>query len=229
MRLLRNPVAQYLTLAVAALHRAVGGDLRSSARAWRRDEASADARQLDPRAGPLGGASPRSPAGWSTATPARSTSSTARCSTGCSVGDVRRVKIWRGDGTIVYSDETQLIGAALPARRGRARGPRERRHRGGGLRPLQAREPVRDRAGRPGRGLHPDPRRPRASRCCSRSTTPPTTSSRAAERGVRAVPADHASAALLAMLVHRHADHLGAHPAAHPQRAGSASGCCAPR
>ncbi|MBO0844526.1 MAG: sensor histidine kinase [Nocardioides sp.] len=27
-----------------------------------------------------------------------------------SVGDVRRIKIWRGDGTIVYSDETQLIG-----------------------------------------------------------------------------------------------------------------------
>jgi two-component system, NarL family, sensor kinase len=26
------------------------------------------------------------------------------------VGDVRRIKIWRADGTIVYSDETQLIG-----------------------------------------------------------------------------------------------------------------------
>jgi signal transduction histidine kinase len=26
------------------------------------------------------------------------------------VGDVRRIKIWRGDGTVVYSDETQLIG-----------------------------------------------------------------------------------------------------------------------
>jgi two-component system NarL family sensor kinase len=26
------------------------------------------------------------------------------------VGDVRRIKIWRDDGTIVYSDETQLIG-----------------------------------------------------------------------------------------------------------------------
>jgi signal transduction histidine kinase len=26
------------------------------------------------------------------------------------VGDVRRIKIWRGDGTIVYSDETELIG-----------------------------------------------------------------------------------------------------------------------
>jgi two-component system NarL family sensor kinase len=26
------------------------------------------------------------------------------------VGDVRRIKIWRSDGTIVYSDETQLIG-----------------------------------------------------------------------------------------------------------------------
>jgi signal transduction histidine kinase len=30
------------------------------------------------------------------------------------VGDVRRVKIWRGDGTILYSDETRLIGARYP-------------------------------------------------------------------------------------------------------------------
>ncbi len=30
------------------------------------------------------------------------------------VGDVRRIKIWRGDGTIVYSDETQLIGRRFP-------------------------------------------------------------------------------------------------------------------
>jgi hypothetical protein len=27
------------------------------------------------------------------------------------VGDVRRIKIWRSDGTVVYSDRTQLIGA----------------------------------------------------------------------------------------------------------------------
>jgi two-component system, NarL family, sensor kinase len=30
------------------------------------------------------------------------------------VGDVRRIKIWRSDGTIVYSDETQLIGQRFP-------------------------------------------------------------------------------------------------------------------
>ena len=30
------------------------------------------------------------------------------------VGDVRRVKIWRGDGTILYSDESKLIGAKYP-------------------------------------------------------------------------------------------------------------------
>ena len=30
------------------------------------------------------------------------------------VSDVRRIKIWRGDGTIVYSDETQLIGKRFP-------------------------------------------------------------------------------------------------------------------
>jgi signal transduction histidine kinase len=30
------------------------------------------------------------------------------------VGDVRRVKIWREDGTIVYSDESRLIGARYP-------------------------------------------------------------------------------------------------------------------
>jgi two-component system, NarL family, sensor kinase len=30
------------------------------------------------------------------------------------VPDVRRIKIWRGDGTVVYSDETQLIGKRFP-------------------------------------------------------------------------------------------------------------------
>jgi two-component system, NarL family, sensor kinase len=30
------------------------------------------------------------------------------------VGDVRRIKIWRADGTIVYSDETELIGKRFP-------------------------------------------------------------------------------------------------------------------
>jgi signal transduction histidine kinase len=30
------------------------------------------------------------------------------------VADVRRIKIWRSDGTIVYSDETQLIGKRFP-------------------------------------------------------------------------------------------------------------------
>jgi len=30
------------------------------------------------------------------------------------VGDVRRIKIWRADGTVVYSDETQLIGTRFP-------------------------------------------------------------------------------------------------------------------
>jgi signal transduction histidine kinase len=30
------------------------------------------------------------------------------------VGDVRRIKIWRADGTIVYSDETDLIGERFP-------------------------------------------------------------------------------------------------------------------
>jgi two-component system, NarL family, sensor kinase len=30
------------------------------------------------------------------------------------VGDVRRIKIWRADGTIVYSDETELIGRRFP-------------------------------------------------------------------------------------------------------------------
>ncbi len=32
------------------------------------------------------------------------------------VRDVRRVKIWRGDGTIVYSDEVRLIGERFPLR-----------------------------------------------------------------------------------------------------------------
>ena len=41
------------------------------------------------------------------------------------VGDVQRIKIWTGDGTIVYSDQTRADRRAVRAGRGRARDPRE--------------------------------------------------------------------------------------------------------
>ena len=63
-----------------------------------------------PSCSPARWPSRRSPRVSSTATPAPSTASTGRCCRGCWCGDVRRIKIWREDGTIVYSDETQLIG-----------------------------------------------------------------------------------------------------------------------
>ena len=61
-------------------------------------------------------------------------------------GSLVRVKIWREDGTIVYSDEPRLIGQQFDARRRRTgrfwpSGEQVRR----GERPVEAREPVRDR------------------------------------------------------------------------------------
>ena len=59
------------------------------------------------------------------------------------VDPIVRVKIWSRDGTIVYSDQTELIGSTLRARRGRARGDRPRRRGGRRLGPERAREPLR--------------------------------------------------------------------------------------
>ena len=59
-------------------------------------------------------AEPALPAAWSPATRARWTGSTGPCCDRLLVGDVKRIKIWRRDGTIVYSDTTRLIGSRYP-------------------------------------------------------------------------------------------------------------------
>ena len=71
---------------------------------------------------------------------------------------VVRVKIWDGDGRILYSDEPRLIGSTLPPRQLQARSPRHRRDTRRAEQPRRPGEPVRTRGGQPVRGLPSDPR-----------------------------------------------------------------------
>ncbi len=72
------------------------------------------------------------------------------------VRDVRRVKIWRADGTVVYSDDVRLIGERFPL------GADERdvlAHGGSDAEVSDltpSREPLRGQGRGPGRGVHPD-------------------------------------------------------------------------
>ena len=67
----------------------------------------------------------------------------------------RRVKIWRADGTDRLLRRDQADRRAVPARRRRARGAARRRHRAEVSDLDRAGEPVRDKDGGAGRGLHP--------------------------------------------------------------------------
>ena len=103
---------------------------------------------------------------------------------------IRRLKVFNGDGVIVYSDERSIVGEThpdSPVHPGRARGPHRSQRQGDelrrrrrpplarGLRAAAARR--RGRAERRRRGLPPvragggrrSPRTPAASTCCSRS------------------------------------------------------------
>ena len=72
------------------------------------------------------------------------------------VGDVQRIKIWRSDGTIVYSDETQLIGQRF-ALDDEQRSVLDTGDTEGGLSDLQRREnEFENRGGWAARGVHPD-------------------------------------------------------------------------
>jgi two-component system NarL family sensor kinase len=108
MRLLRNPVVQFLVasfLLFAATWWATG---RLSERAGR-TEAVADARVTTELLA-HSVAEPAIPAGLVSGDPGAIDRFDRRVLSRLLVGDVRRIKIWRADGTIVYSDETQLIG-----------------------------------------------------------------------------------------------------------------------
>ncbi len=112
MRLLRNPVAQYLTLAVLLFIALSVATSILSARVAA-DEASADARALT-RVLARSVAQPAIPRGLVDAEAGAIDKLDREVLDRLLVGDVRRVKIWRGDGTILYSDESKLIGARYP-------------------------------------------------------------------------------------------------------------------
>jgi two-component system, NarL family, sensor kinase len=112
MRWLTNPVAQFLaagfvTLVVVVL---VTGALSRQAAD---EEAVADARAITQVLG-RSVAQPAIPEGLVTGDAAAIDRLDRTVLDRLLVGDVRRIKIWAADGTILYSDRTELIGAVYP-------------------------------------------------------------------------------------------------------------------
>src|SRR5215207_233631 len=112
MRWLTNPVAQFLatgfvTLVVVAV---VTGALSRQAAD---EEAVADARALTQVLG-RSVAQPAIPEGLVTGDAAAIDRLDRTVLDRLLVGDVRRIKVWAADGTVLYSDRTQLIGAVYP-------------------------------------------------------------------------------------------------------------------
>ena len=112
MRWLTNPVAQFLatgfvTLVVVVL---VTGALSRDAAD---EEAVADARALTQVLG-RSVAQPAIPEGLVDGDAAAIDRLDRTVLDRLLVGDVRRIKIWAADGTILYSDRTELIGAVYP-------------------------------------------------------------------------------------------------------------------
>jgi two-component system NarL family sensor kinase len=112
VRLLRNPVAQYLTLAVLLFVALSTATSILSARVAA-TEAEADARSLT-RVLARSVAQPAIPRGLVEGDAGAIDKLDRQVLDRLLVGEVRRVKIWREDGTILYSDETRLIGARYP-------------------------------------------------------------------------------------------------------------------
>jgi signal transduction histidine kinase len=105
-------VAQYLTLAVLLFIALSVATSIFSARVAA-DEASADARALT-RVLARSVAQPAIPRGLVEGDAGAIDKLDREVLDRLLVGDVRRVKIWREDGTILYSDESKLIGARYP-------------------------------------------------------------------------------------------------------------------
>ena len=154
-----------------------------------------------PRCWPARWPSRRSRPAWSTASREPSTGSTGSLRSDSRVGDVRRIKIWAADGTIVYSDEARLIGETFAL----GEDELEVLMNGG----TEAEVSDLDRAGEPLRAR----RRAAWSRSTRRSTTPEGepllfeayfsdgADRRAPGAGDRAVPADHPRRAGLLVVV----------------------------
>ncbi len=112
MRYAKNPVAQFLAAGLVVLVVVVIGTLQLSRRAAA-EEALNDARtttELLARSV----AEPAIPRGLVDGDPGAVDRFDRTVLRRLIVGDVQRIKIWRRDGTIVYSDQTRLIGSRYP-------------------------------------------------------------------------------------------------------------------
>lgn len=112
MRWLSNPVAQFLAAGLVTLVTVV---LVTSAlsRQAADEEAVADARALTQVLG-RSVAQPEIPAGLVDGDAAAIDRLDRTVLDRLLVGDVRRIKVWAADGTVLYSDRTELIGAVYP-------------------------------------------------------------------------------------------------------------------
>jgi two-component system NarL family sensor kinase len=108
MRALRNPMVQFLVASFLLFGATWWATGMLSERAGR-SEAVADARVTTELLA-HSVAEPAIPPKLVTGDPGAIDRFDRRVLSRLMVGDVRRIKIWRADGTIVYSDETQLIG-----------------------------------------------------------------------------------------------------------------------
>ncbi len=112
MRYAKNPVVQFLAAGLVVLVLVVLGSVELSRRAAA-DEATNDARattELLARSV----AEPAIPRGLVDGDPGAVDRFDRTVLRRLLVGEVQRIKIWRPDGRIVYSDETRLIGSTYP-------------------------------------------------------------------------------------------------------------------
>jgi two-component system NarL family sensor kinase len=112
VRYAKNPVAQFLAAGLVVLVVVVVGTLQLSRRAAA-DEAINDARSTTELLA-RSVAEPAIPRGLVDADPGAVDRFDRTVLRRLLVGDVQRIKIWRADGVIVYSDQTDLIGSRYP-------------------------------------------------------------------------------------------------------------------
>ena len=112
MQLIKNPVAQFLAAGFVVLVAVVAGTGELSSRAAT-TEAINDARNTTELLA-TSVAEPAIPAGLVEGRAAALDRFDAVARRHLLVGDVQRIKIWARDGTIVYSDKTQLIARRYP-------------------------------------------------------------------------------------------------------------------
>ncbi|MBS2940263.1 sensor histidine kinase [Nocardioides sp. J2M5] len=112
MRWLTHPVVQFLAAGVVVLV-LVGVATSWLSRDAADEEAIDDARTLTQVLG-RSVAQPAVPRGLVSEDPAAIDRLDRKVLDRLLVGDVRRIKIWKADGTIVYSDRTELIGSVYP-------------------------------------------------------------------------------------------------------------------